>query len=303
MTIATLGSIKTHSLTIDLVNRNPHPEKWYRPYGVPRGGVPVAYMAANEVKKQLGTISEVTYEVNHATIIIDDIIDSGVTRDRYKNLYPHLTFDALVPNKAVLNLQEKDWVVFPWEKDDEEHPSDNIVRLLQYVGEDPKRDGLIETPQRHLKYFKEITSGYDINVKKLFKTFEETTQKYDQMIMVAKIPLYSLCEHHLAPFFGEATVGYIPDGRIVGLSKIARVVDAFARRLQVQERLTQQIGEAMQSALNPIGVGVHVRCRHLCMESRGVKLQGHNTSTTALYGAFKEDAVKAEFLHNVRSAG
>ena len=131
----------------------------------------------------------------------------------------------------------------------------------------------------------------------MLKTFEDGAEGCDEMVVVKDIPFYTHCEHHMAPFFGTATIAYIPDGRIVGLSKLSRVLDVFARRLQVQERLTTQVADALMEHLKPRGAGVVVRARHLCMESRGVCKQGHHTRTSALRGIFKEDsAVRAEFL-------
>lgn len=160
------------------------------------------------------------------------------------------------------------------------------------------RPGLHDTPDRVAKaWLHEWCSGYYVNVPALLKTFEDGADGVDEMIVVKDIPVYSHCEHHLAMIFGTATVAYIPNGKIVGLSKINRVVDAYARRLQVQERLTNQVAEAIWAHLHPLGVAVRVKARHMCMESRGVRQQGHYTVTQALRGVFKEDAkARAEFL-------
>lgn len=176
---------------------------------------------------------------------------------------------------------------------------EEIIRDLldQIVGTDPDREGLAETPARVVKAWKFWTSGYHVDVAKLLKTFEDGAEHYDEMVMVKDIPIYSKCEHHLADIFGTATIAYIPNGRVVGLSKLSRVVDAFARRLQVQERLTTQIADALDLHLQPIAVGVIIKARHLCMESRGVCQQGHHTVTSALRGVFKTDpTARAEFL-------
>lgn len=159
------------------------------------------------------------------------------------------------------------------------------------------REGLAETPERAAKAWRFWTSGYAVDIPGMLKTFDDGAEGYDEMIVVKNIPLYSHCEHHMAAIFGNATVAYIPQGRIVGLSKINRVVDAFARRLQVQERLTAQVADAIWDNLKPLGVGVFVKARHMCMESRGVCQQGHHTETTALRGVFKDDAkARAEFI-------
>lgn len=174
---------------------------------------------------------------------------------------------------------------------------DNIRRLLQFVGEDPKRGGLLETPHRVAKAWGHWTSGYKKDPASILKVFEDGADGCDEMVIVKDIPFYTHCEHHLAPFFGTATVAYIPDGKIVGLSKISRIVDLFARRLQVQERLTNQIADALNTHLQPKGVGVVIRARHLCMESRGICQQGHHTITSALRGALKDKPeTRAEFM-------
>lgn len=182
---------------------------------------------------------------------------------------------------------------------------ENVLRCIEsednQLGE-PLREGLQETPHRVAKAMAHWFGGYDVDVPGLFKVFEDGAENADQMVTVCNIPLYSHCEHHMAPIIGHVTVAYIPKGKIVGLSKLARVVDAFGRRLQVQERLTNQIAEAIQEHLDPVGVGVFVSARHLCMESRGVEHTCTNTVTTALRGAFLNDpAARAEFLQLARS--
>jgi GTP cyclohydrolase I len=159
------------------------------------------------------------------------------------------------------------------------------------------REGLKETPMRVAKAWEFMTSGYFADPAEILKVFEDGAEGYDEMVSVVNIPVYSNCEHHMLPFFGTATVSYIPNGKVVGLSKLSRLVDAFARRLQVQERLTVQIADALQDHLQPLGVGVSIAARHMCMESRGICQQGHHTRTTALRGAMKtEAAARAEFL-------
>lgn len=159
------------------------------------------------------------------------------------------------------------------------------------------RGGLTETPDRVAKAWEFWTSGYEKSAEDILKVFEDGAENYDEMVMVKDIPVYSHCEHHLAPIFGTATVAYIPNGRIVGLSKLSRLVDLHARRLQVQERLTNDVAEDLWSHLKPLGVGVMIRARHMCMESRGLCQQGHHTVTVALRGVFKEQpAARAEFM-------
>lgn len=180
--------------------------------------------------------------------------------------------------------------------------ADTIYRLLEELGEDPTRPGLVDTPTRTARAWREWTSGYFADVEKLMTTFEiEEDGNIDEMIVVQGIPFYSHCEHHLAPIFGTVTIGYIPATCIVGLSKLNRLVDVYARRLQVQERITTQIADAIMKHLEPLGCGVLVSARHLCMESRGIKQQGHSTLTSALRGVFKDDqSTRQEFLRLIQ---
>ena len=169
--------------------------------------------------------------------------------------------------------------------------------ISEVIEQDPMREGLQETPARVVKAWKHWCSGYNVDIAKLLKTFEDGAENYDEMVLVKDIPIYSKCEHHLADIFGTATIAYIPNGRVVGLSKLSRVADAFARRLQVQERLTTQIADALDEHLRPKAVGVIVKARHMCMESRGICQQGHHTVTSALRGVFKTDpTARSEFL-------
>lgn len=259
---------------------------------VPRGGVPVAYML-----KQFMPHLELTGDPNDADIFVDDILDSGATMERFKAKYPGRPFFSMIHKEEGSQFRGK-YVVFPWEGADvEESVEDNVIRLIQAVGDDPKRGGLLETPKRVVKAWQHWCSGYGKDPASVLKVFEDGAEGYDQMITVKDIPVYSHCEHHMAAIIGTATISYIPDGKIVGLSKLSRLTDIFARRLQVQERLTNQIADALDKHLNPNGVGVCIKARHMCMESRGVCQQGHHTVTTALRGVMRsEAAARAEFL-------
>lgn len=172
-------------------------------------------------------------------------------------------------------------------------------QVLGALDPKPNREGLQDTPKRVCKAWRFWTQGYaqDKDVAAAFKTFADGAERYDEMIWETPIPFYSTCEHHLAPFFGTATIAYIPNGRVVGLSKLSRVLDIYSRRLQVQERITQQMADAMQEHLKPKGVGVFLTARHMCMESRGICKQGISTHTCALRGVIKKDAkARAEFM-------
>lgn len=167
--------------------------------------------------------------------------------------------------------------------------------ILKDLGENPERNGLLDTPERAAKAMQFLTQGYNQNPEELLKSamFEET---YNEMVIVKDIELYSLCEHHILPFFGKAHVAYIPNGHIVGLSKIPRVVDVFARRLQVQERLTEQVLDCIDSTLKPKGVAVVIEAAHMCMMMRGVQKQNSVTTTSGFRGAFKDMETRNEFL-------
>ncbi|MCU0649171.1 MAG: GTP cyclohydrolase I FolE [Gemmatimonadaceae bacterium] len=171
-----------------------------------------------------------------------------------------------------------------------------IRRQLELIGEDPDREGLAKTPNRVAKALSWLTRGYELDPRAVIgdAVFEEDTEN---MVMVRDIELYSMCEHHMLPFFGRAHIAYIPNGKIVGLSKLPRVVEVFARRLQVQERLTEQIADAVQDVLDPRGVGVVIEAVHLCMMMRGVEKQSSKTITSSLRGVFRDDArTRSEFL-------
>lgn len=184
---------------------------------------------------------------------------------------------------------------------DDTFSQDDWRRLLRHIGEDPERQGLHETPARVDKAWQHWTSGYAMNPVDILKVFEDGAEQYNELIVVRGIPVYSHCEHHLAPFFGTATVGYTPNGRIVGLSKFTRLVECFSKRLQVQERLTIQIAEALMEHVQPLSVGVVVRCRHMCMESRGIQTPGQETVTSALLGEMRTNlGLRTEFLSLAR---
>lgn len=176
----------------------------------------------------------------------------------------------------------------------------NIKSILSEIGENTERDGLLKTPERVAKSMEFLTNGYDKNPAEILKS-AMFAEDYSQMVLVKDIELYSLCEHHMLPFFGKAHVAYIPNGNIVGLSKIPRIVDVFARRLQVQERLTDEIKDCLQDTLNPIGVAVVIEAQHLCMQMRGVEKQHSSTTTSAFSGIFMSDEkTRSEFINLIK---
>lgn len=182
-----------------------------------------------------------------------------------------------------------------YNQDDIDEISSHYRRIIELMGEDPNREGLQKTPERVAKAMQFLTQGYEQDGSAILKSalFDEPNQ---QIVLVKSIEVYSMCEHHMLPFFGKAHVAYIPNGKIVGLSKIPRVVDVFARRLQVQERLTHQIRDCIQNTLNPAGVAVVIEAQHMCMQMRGVQKQNSFTTTSAFTGEFLKDATRKEFI-------
>jgi len=261
-------------------------------YGVPRGGTHVALLLT-----ALNDGYQVVEKPDVANLIVDDIVDSGRTRAKYKKLFPDKPFFSLI-DKTDKKNQLKGWIHFPWEESVERDGEDVIVRLLEFIGEDPKREGLLDTPKRVMKAWKEMTAGYAQDPKKILSA-DFHGEGYDQMVCSPEISFYSTCEHHLLSFFGRAHVAYIPRRRVVGLSKMSRLVECFARRLQIQEKLTKQIADTMQDVLNPRGVGVVIRAKHLCMACRGAKQDTAEMVTCSLTGAFKHQAVKEEFFQHI----
>jgi GTP cyclohydrolase I len=176
----------------------------------------------------------------------------------------------------------------------------NYRDILNLIGENPEREGLLKTPERLAKAMQYLTQGYEMNAKTILDS-AKFSEHISEMIIVKDIEVYSMCEHHMLPFFGKAHVAYIPNGWITGLSKIARVVDVYARRLQVQERLTTQILDALKESLHPLGVAVVIEASHLCMMMRGVQKQNSVTTTSAFYGEFEKNETRAEFTKLISS--
>jgi GTP cyclohydrolase I len=273
-------------------------------YGVPTGGCIVAWMLQAETAlRPDGRRIAVLDELVPGCVVVDDLIDSGATAKPFiEKGHPV----AVLVIKGINNaepgvfaaraIEPGSWVQFPWE-----HTmgiDDAIVRLLQFVGEDPLREGLRDTPGRVGRSMLELTAGYKQDPAEILsRVFADGGEGYDQMVVLREIKFTSLCEHHLLPFQGTATVGYVPDGSVVGISKLARLVECFARRLQVQERMTVQIAQAIEAHLAPLGTGVVIRAHHSCMGCRGVKQEAAVMVTSAMYGVLREKPeARAEFL-------
>jgi len=252
------------------------PEQKY--YGVPRGGAIIAQMLDPE---QIAATPE------EADIILDDLIDSGATRDEYVMKYGK-PFVALYDKQTDPNVSGR-WLSFPWEESVERDVESHMRRVIQSF-DDANREGLQETPKRYIKFLSEFLSPPE------WKLTTFSSEGYDQMIVQTNIPFYSLCEHHLAPFFGIGHIAYIPKDRIVGLSKLARTLETYSRRFQNQERITNQVADFLMEELDPLGVGVVLEAEHLCMAMRGVKKPNAKTRTSKLTGVFQDGDVRAEFL-------
>lgn len=269
-------------------------------YGIPTGGTRLA-----ELIKHLKSDTTLVDKPEEASLIVDDLVDSGKTFREWRGRFPGKEMYFAYAKFGMQNCthvtvgeythKPKQWLTFPW--DNGTGAEDIVIRLLQFIGESPDREGLKDTPKRFLKAWKHYTSGYDKDPASVLTAFEDGGENYSQMITLKDSPFYSMCEHHLAPFFGTITIAYIPNGKIVGLSKLIRLTDIYCRRLQVQERLTTQIAESIMKYVNPQGAGVIVKARHLCMESRGIEKTNSETVTSALLGNFRtDDIVRTEFL-------
>ena len=262
-------------------------------YGVPKGGMIVTSLLRR---------ATVTTDPSKATLILDDLIDSGRTRDYYLARYPSIPFEALF----VKNPNSTEWLVFPWES---QHPGNggeidsvqsNITRLIEFLGEDPKREGLVDTPNRVINSWKEIYSGYSQSPEDYLTTF--STDGYDQIILSKDIEFYSMCEHHMLPFTGRAHIAYIPNERIIGISKLARLLEVYSRRLQIQERIGDQVTTALMHFLQPRGAACILEATHMCMQMRGVNKQQSTMVTSSMRGLFFDDPrSRSELMSLIKS--
>jgi len=274
-------------------------DKYKYLYPIPKNGLFVAQEMNKYLELEIeNDLNKVIDFPKDEVLIIDDVIDSGKTLGMFRDY-----------DKAVLFLKNKNidkvdyyvetidrWIQFPFEKEND--IEDNIIRQLEYIGEDPNREGLKETPRRIIKSWNELYAGYKMDPKEIMTTFEEGA--CNEMVVLKSINFYSNCEHHLQPFFGQCFLGYIPDKRVIGLSKLARLVEIFARRLQIQEKMTAQIADCLMEYLQPKGVMVLVEAKHLCMISRGIKSQDAEMTTSAIRGVFEKTEVRNEFLNLIR---
>lgn len=272
-------------MTRDLANRLrmeiPHRQSIeVEAYGVPRSGALVVELMRSHGIRPV-------YNPQLADVIVDDIVDSGATRDRMVKQYGK-PFYALIDKPA--GELAHTWVQWPWEEEGTCDAEDNVRRLLQSLGQE-NREGLKDTPRRHVKYLREFLTPEPFTLT----TFKN--EGVNSMIIEKNIPFFSICEHHLLPFFGQAAIAYIPGDRILGLSKLARILDLFSRRLQNQERITSEIAKYLETELKPQGVAVLLKARHMCVEMRGVRKHDTWTVTSDLRGSFNDRDTRNEFMH------
>lgn len=260
------------------------PDRYDCLYAIPRGGVPVATALSCMLDIP---IRDNHYTPNDRTLIIDDLIDSGRTLSLYQGIDTAVLYRKPHSPKTTFFVEEiADWIEFPYETTNSDIES-NITRIIEYLGDNPNREGLIDTPTRVLRSWDRLYGGYKQKPEEVLKAV--FNEQYDQMVVSRGIELYSTCEHHMIPFFGQCHIAYLPSGKVVGISKLSRLVEVFARRLQIQERLTEQIAHAINDTLKPKGVAVIIEAKHLCMMARGVEKQNSEMITSCMLGAFRDD--------------
>ncbi len=276
-------------------------------YAIPRGGmIPGALLA---MKLNIPFVKKC--EIDKSTLIFDDVVDSGHTiRRLFDDIHPltvpvaALHYKVCTPKAEMPTfciacaVQQGTWIEYFWESEADEAPAeDAVIRLLQYIGEDVEREGLLETPKRVIKAYAQMFKGYNQKPEDIIKTFEEKDQKYDQIVLLKDIELHSHCEHHMLPFSGRAHVAYIPKKGVIGVSKLARLVDMYSHRLQIQERIGEQVTAALVRHLDPLAAACIIEAQHLCMTMRGVEKQKSKMVTSSLKGSFLTDsAAKMELL-------
>lgn len=259
-------------------------------YGVPRGGVNVAIALSRELNTPL-----ISNLVSGNILVVDDVVDSGKTRNRFKDFdfaclhfKPHAKIES---DKCLFYVhQTKEFINYFWEEN-EQPAEDAVIRLIQLTGDNPNRKGVIETPKRVVNSFKELFVGYYENPEDVFKTFEDEEEQFGGLVYLKDIEFYSMCEHHMLPFYGSAFIAYIPNGPVIGASKMARLLDIFSRRLQMQERIGEQVTNALMKYLNPKGAACLTEAKHLCIACRGVKKQQSVMGYSSLKGAFLNDLI------------
>lgn len=277
---------------LDCVPHNPvialHP--------IPRGGI-FAALSVQSAIRQLQPSRKVTIvsEPSSAVVAIDDIVDSGKTRERFVEQH-NIPFFALFNKNG-----SRKWVQFPWEVENEQGGAeDNVRRLIERIGDDPNREGLVETPKRVIASYDTLFGGYQQKPEDVIKVFKD--ERCDQMVLLRNVEFYSTCEHHMLPFFGKAHIAYLPNDWVIGVSKLARLLEVFSRRLQIQERICRQITQALNQLLQPRGTACILSAQHFCMTSRGVQKQDSEMVTSSLTGEFLTNHIaRAELLNLINT--
>lgn len=273
-------------------------------YGIPRGGTQVAVSIAHSSMDDLKVSSHPVSHTNKKCLIVDDVVTTGETLKPYlESGYTCLVlFSKGFAHENLYSINQIDpfnWIVFPWEREREDDGEILVKRMLEYIGEDITREGLIETPKRVAKAWGEWFSGYSKKPENVVKVFEDDTS--DEMVILKDIEFYSHCEHHIAPFFGKAHVAYIPNKHLLGASKLARLVDIYARRLQIQERICTQVTTAINDLAQPLGSACYIEAKHFCIASRGIGKQNSIFVTSSLTGVFKDNpSARNEFYQAIK---
>ena len=275
-------------------------------YGIPQGGIPLAIALSISLGIPLVAQEELMdYDDEGLQIlIVDDLIDSGKTIadwSGYDRAVIGAKPDSPEQDGIIYSARQfpQEWIHFFWEPPENEDPEKLVTRMLEYIGEDPNREGLVETPTRVIKSFERLYGGYNQDPKDIMKTFSEDS--CDEMVVLKDITIHSTCEHHMLPFSGKAHIGYIPNGRVIGVSKLARLLDIFARRLQIQERIGERVTQALMEHLKPLGAACVIEARHSCMTARGVEQQTTTMVTSSLKGVFQEKPeARAEFMQLIK---
>jgi len=264
--------------------------KYSNLYPIAMGGYPVA------IKLQQILNLPISFELKENSLIIDDLIDSGKTVANFKNdkavLFSKIKRDDIISCEFNFN----DWIILPWEQ--KKTIEDNLIRILEYIGENPNREGLVETPQRIIKSWDKLFAGYKENLDEKIKVFED--DKCDEMIILKDIEFYSTCEHHFLPFYGKGHIAYIPNKKIIGISKLARILEHFSRKLQIQERLANEVCNYIFNKIEPKGCIVVLEAQHFCMIARGVQKQNSKMITSSLKGVFEKIETRDEFFNLIK---
>ena len=276
------------------------PKKYKYVFGIPCGGLIPAYIVSDFLNVPLLSIKDYQKIKNkNKVLVVDDLLDSGKTISKYSKSDKAVVFYKTNSNLKLVNYFQKEvpneWLDLPHEKDDTEIEN-HIARIIEYLGEDINREGLRETPKRVIRSYDRLFEGY----KKDFNfTVFENESKIDQIVGLSNIEFFSTCEHHLLPFFGKGHIFYIPGKKIVGISKLARTLDMFARRLQNQERIAKQVADFLEEKLNPKGIAVILEAQHFCMIARGVEKKYAKMKTSELRGVFRDNAVARQELFSL----